>query len=200
MERIFFEPMAHWVRDSNLWLDPVTGEAISENILDSDTMAKAYIPSGFFFDRAYQRQPNPVMMETGRVMVDIPDWAFASAQTAEQVASFLRDAMPELNYALVREGAQNERAPYSQRPRVVFLSSSRGGMAVVNAGLVAHALARHASYDPTSGQVRRNWKVALGELVAHIRLQLSESAAQNNQVVDAGAEAAAKFQVRPVRP
>lgn len=200
MERIFFEPMAHWVRDSNLWLDPVTGEAIAENILDSAEDKRAYIPSGFFFDRAYQLQPHVVMMETGRVMVDIPDWAFASAQTAEVVAALLRDVMPELNYAIVREGAQNERAPYSQRPRVVFLSSSRGGMVVVNAGLVAHGLARHRSYDPVSNTIRKHFGPVLEQLVVHIRLQLADSAAQNNRVVDAGAEGAPKFQVRPVRP
>jgi hypothetical protein len=91
--------------------------------------------------------------------------------------------MPELNYARVIEGAQLAMAPYSRAPLVIHLSSSRGGQVVVNAGLVAFYLARHCSYDPTSGQVRQAYRQALGPIVESLRLELSGSAADNNRVV-----------------
>lgn len=200
------KPAEHWVKDNHLWLDPLNGEAIAENILEhGDTPAQnrvAYIRTGFFFERTFQQLPDPVNMETGRQMVDIPDWAFAAPGTAQAVAALLADAMPELNYARVIEGAQLKMAPYSRKPLVIHLSSSRGGQVVVNAGLIAFVLARYCSYDPTSGRIRRNYGTALAPIIEAFRLELSSSAADNNRVVAglAGLEGAPnKFMVMAQR-
>lgn len=191
-------PMSHWVRDAMMWLDPITGEAIADNLLDTEKDMHAYIRTGFFFERAWQQLPAGVNIDTGRQWIDIPDWAFASPETAERVAQLLRDAMPELNYARVTEGGNNPRAPYSRLPLVVHLSSSSGGQLMCNAGLIAFYVARHCSYDPTSGIIRRNYTTALGPIVEALRLELAGSAANNNQLVAslAGLEGAPnKFQI-----
>lgn len=198
LSQIFTAPLSHWVRDQFLWLDPITGEAIADNLVDTEKDQHAYIRTGFYFERAWQHLPAGVDIETGRQWVDIPDWAFATAETAEGVAQMLRDAMQELNYAIVRVGANNPRAPYSRLPLVVHLSSSAGGQLMVNAGLIAFYVARHCSYDPTSGKIRRNYTTALGPIVESLRLELSGSAADNNRLVAslAGLEGAPnKFQV-----
>lgn len=204
MPTYYTKPLAHWVRDSNLYLDPIAGEAIAENILDSAKDDRAYIPTGFFFDQALQSQPDPVNMETGQVVADIPDWAFATAETAQRIATLLGAAMPELNYARVIWGQQNARFPYVSvvrrpiQPRVLHLSSTWGGQIVVNAGLVAWTLARHMSVEPQTGQVREHWGPSLDALVEVFREELRNSA-EAGELKAVAPIAGDKFAVVPTR-
>lgn len=204
MPAYYTKPLAHWVRDSNLWLDPIAGEAIAENILDSAKDERAYIPTRFFFEQALQAQPDPVSMETGQVVADIPDWAFATAETAQRIATLLAAAMPELNYARVILGQQNARFPYVSvgrgpiKPRVLHLSSTWGGQIVINAGLVAWTMARHMSVEPQTGKVREHWGPSLDNLADHFREELRESA-DAGELLAVAPIAGDKFAVVPSR-
>jgi len=204
MPAYYTKPLAHWVRDSNLWLDPIAGEAIAENILDTAADERAYIPTGFCFEQALQAQPDPVNMETGQVVADIPDWAFATAETAQRIADLLGAAMPELNYARVILGQQNARFPYVSvgrgpiRPRVLHLSSTNGGQVVINAGLVAWTLARHMSVEPQTGQVREHWGPSRDALAETFRDELRRSA-DVGQLLAVAPIAGDKFAVVPSR-
>lgn len=201
MPKFYTSPQSHWVRDRNLWLDPVVGEAICQNLLDSETGASAYIPTGFFFEGAWQLQPDPQNLDGGALMADISDWAFATEETAQRIAELLGAEMPELNYARPVRGIQLSRYPYMDskkqplRPMCVALSSTRGGSIVINAGLVASTLARYFSYDPTSGNVRHSWEGALGDLIDELRDELEHSAEERISAMPALLPGNEKFAV-----
>jgi len=184
----YTEPKAHWVEDplNRLWHDPITGEAIAVNLLDSAADKRAYIPTGFFFERAFQIQPDPLSLDSGIRLVDIPDWAFATAESAQWIAELLGAEMPELNYARVVAGRQLSRFPYVTigpdgngtplLPRSILLSSTHGGSIIVNAGLIAFQLARYFSVDPATDKVRPSWELTLRDLVDELRDELEHSA------------------------
>lgn len=108
--------------------DAATGEAIVNGI-----------PTGWFFERPTQVTPLASDPETGRHVVDLNPWAFATPSTAQRVleAIWKHTLMP----CEIFHGDPNEQFPITAPMRHIGVQGQPRRVAV-NAGLIASQIAR----------------------------------------------------------
>lgn len=113
-------------------------EGMEQNLSTGEAIVDG-IQTGWYFERAVQILPTPWDMETGRHLMYVAPWAFATLATARRVLDLMQ-AHTQMRLVLFN-GDQNLHFPTSVLQRHIGVKDQPKRIAV-NAGLIASYIAR----------------------------------------------------------